>query len=134
MCNGEEKEFKASTLVKKITSGRYRGYKIVPHALPFSALPANTKLELGELYYLMPPLMKKPFSSKDCFKLANQTTRTKQKAKIVLTRQQLELLLRNVEFMSKGIAVRFSGSFREGYGKWQPSLAAIQEGKDLNTL
>lgn len=126
MFNGEEKEFKASTTVKNITSGRYRGLKIVHHALPLSPLPPNAKLEPGELYYLVPPLVK-PKSLKVSSKLANQATCTKKKVKIVLTRQQLDLLLRNAEFKSKGVAVQFSGSFSEPSRKWQPSLATIQE-------
>ncbi|KDP32905.1 hypothetical protein JCGZ_13686 [Jatropha curcas] len=118
--NGEEKEFKASTQVKKIVSGGYRRYKIVHHALPFSPLPSNTKLEAGELYYLVPPFVKP--------KSASQETHRKQKVKIVLTRQQLQFLLRNAkEFKSKGFTVGFSTSFREENRKWQPSLATIQE-------
>ncbi|EEF39486.1 conserved hypothetical protein [Ricinus communis] len=126
--NGEEKEFKAFTKVKKITSGCYNGCKIVHHAFPFSPLPPNTKLEPRELYYLMPPLVKTCSSLQVLLKLANQEIFTKQKVKIVLTRRQLESLLNNAkEFKSAGVSVQCLGSFKDGDQKWQPSLTTIQE-------
>ncbi|CAL1352080.1 unnamed protein product [Linum trigynum] len=53
------------------------------------------------------------------------------KVKIVLTRQQLELLLKNAkELRNKGITIRVSRSHKEcNSRKWQPSLAAIPEVK-----
>ncbi|CAI0374322.1 unnamed protein product [Linum tenue] len=53
------------------------------------------------------------------------------KVKIVLTRQQLELLLKNAkELRNKGITIRVSRSRKEcNSRKWQPSLAAIPEVK-----
>lgn len=41
--NGELEEFKASTLMEKITSGPY--YNLVHHAQPFPPFPPNPKLE-----------------------------------------------------------------------------------------
>ncbi|CAI0460548.1 unnamed protein product [Linum tenue] len=53
------------------------------------------------------------------------------KVKIVLTRQQLELLLKNAkELKNKGIRIRVSQSHKEcNSRKWQPSLATIPEVK-----
>lgn len=125
--NGGEKEFKSSTRVKKITSGRYGGYMLVHSALPYVPLPPDTRLEPGEVYYLMPSLGQ-PCRLEVSSKLAGQETCASRKVKIVVTRQQLELLLRNSkQFRSKGIAVRFSESFKEGERKWRPSLVTIPE-------
>uniref|UniRef100_A0A6N2K0V4 Uncharacterized protein n=1 Tax=Salix viminalis TaxID=40686 RepID=A0A6N2K0V4_SALVM len=83
--NGGEKEFKSSTPVKKITSGRFGGYILVNRALPYAPLRADTVVEPGEVYHLMPPL-DQPCRQEAC---------AGRKVKIVVTRQQLELLLRN---------------------------------------
>ncbi|KAL9361166.1 hypothetical protein Peur_043951 [Populus x canadensis] len=125
--NGGEKEFKSSTRVQKITSGRYGGYMLVHSALPYVPLPPDTRLEPGEVYHLMPSLGQ-PCRLEVSSKLAGQETCASRKVKIVVTRQQLELLLRNSkQFRSKGIAVRFSESFKEGERKWRPSLVTIPE-------
>ncbi|KAK2652712.1 hypothetical protein Ddye_012568 [Dipteronia dyeriana] len=52
--DGKEKEFKASTPIKRITSGRYSGYKLVHQSEAQLLLPHDTKLEPGEAYYLVP--------------------------------------------------------------------------------
>lgn len=125
---GEELEFKSSIKVRTIISGSYQGYSLVHKTLPYAALPPNTKLEPGEVYYLMPPLSQSS-SPKVSSKLANEETcGKKKKLKIVLTRQQLELLLRNSsQLKSKGIAIRLSDGLGNGDCKWHPSLAAIPE-------
>ncbi|CAN1753092.1 hypothetical protein LINPERHAP1_LOCUS5015 [Linum perenne] len=53
------------------------------------------------------------------------------KVKIVLTRQQLDFILKNAkELRSKGIVVRVSQSCKNSNSrKWQPSLATIPEVK-----
>ncbi|KAJ0080783.1 hypothetical protein Patl1_09662 [Pistacia atlantica] len=101
--NGAEKEFKASTPIKRIISGRYQGYKLVQHTKPFSPLPQDSKLEPGGIYYLVPDVPK-----------------------------QLEFLLRNAKkFQSGKLAVRFSESFEQDYWKWYPSLPPIEEVPDF---
>ncbi|CAK7323310.1 unnamed protein product [Dovyalis caffra] len=125
--NGGEKEFKASTRIRKITSGRYCGHMLVHSALPYAPLPPETRLEPGEVYYLVPPL-DQPCRLEVSSKLAGQETCTGRKVKIVVTRQQLELLLRSSkQLKSKGITVRISESFKEGDRKWQPTLVTIPE-------
>ncbi|KAF9679416.1 hypothetical protein SADUNF_Sadunf06G0012900 [Salix dunnii] len=125
--NGGEKEFRSSTPVKKITSGRYGGYILVKRELPYASLPPDTVLEPGEVYYLMPPL-DQPYRLEVSSKLTGQETCAGRKVKIVVTRQQLELLLRNSKQLKlRGIAVQFSESFKEGKRKWQPSLVTIPE-------
>ncbi|KAJ6380642.1 hypothetical protein OIU77_029524 [Salix suchowensis] len=125
--NGGEKEFKSSTPVKKITSGRYGGYILVNRALPYAPLPPDTVLEPGEVYHLMPPL-DQPCRLEVSSKLTGQEACAGRKVKIVVTRQQLELLLRNSKQLKlRGIAVQFSESFKEGKRKWRPSLVTIPE-------
>ncbi|KAF5728836.1 hypothetical protein HS088_TW21G00990 [Tripterygium wilfordii] len=116
--NGEEKEFEASTPVKKVTSDPYHGYKL---AKPYTPLLPTAKLKPGQvvppqLVHLCRPLVSS--------KLANK----RQCVKIVLTMQQLELLLRNAkELKGKRVYLQFAGSSREGNQKWKPSLAFITE-------
>ncbi|KAK3218793.1 hypothetical protein Dsin_012763 [Dipteronia sinensis] len=102
--DGKEKQFKASTAIKRITSGRYSGYRLVHQSQPQLLLPPDTKLEPGEAYYLVsdPSVFRKTSGQESC---------KTQRVKIVISRQQLELLLRNSE------------SFR----RWEPSLASIPE-------
>ncbi|WCJ28182.1 hypothetical protein M5689_009889 [Euphorbia peplus] len=117
--NGKVKQFKPSTPVKNIISGRYRGCSVGHHSSPFSPLPLDTELKAGEIYHLMPPHC----SLKKCSpELLNQ----KQKIKIVVTIDQLEKLLgsNGIEVKSGGVTLEFSESFRR---KWLPSLSSIQE-------
>lgn len=65
--NGGEKEFNASTPVEKITSGPYNGFELVHHAQPYSPLPPNTRLEPGEVYYLV-PLLTQPNITHGCLR------------------------------------------------------------------
>lgn len=52
--------------------------------------------------------------------------------KIVITRQQLELLLTSAnKFQSGKVSVRFSENLMKQYGKWHPSLASIPEVPNL---
>ncbi|KAH7572668.1 hypothetical protein ACOSP7_015885 [Xanthoceras sorbifolium] len=115
--DGREKQFKASTPIKRITSGRYSGYKLVHQSQPYMPLPLDTKLEPGEAYYLVP----NPSVS---LKKAGQESCKRQRVKIVITRQQLELLLRNA---NKFQSARFSECFKDDFRKWEPSLASIPE-------
>ncbi|KAB5519048.1 hypothetical protein DKX38_023367 [Salix brachista] len=123
--NGGEGQFQAPTEVKKITSGHYRVYMLVHSALSYAPLPPNTRLEPGEVHYLMPP-HDQPFTLEVPLKLTRQGTCARRKMKIAVTRQQLGLLLRNSkQFKLKGIAAGFSESFKVGDRKWQPSLVTI---------
>lgn len=125
--NGGVEEFKASASVEKITSGPYIGFKLVPRAQSYSSLPPNSKLEPS---HLVPCLTQptKPFVSP---KRANKESFKRQKVKIVMTRDQLELLLRRAKKLQppRYIAVRMSKSFGfvQASPKWQPSLAIIPE-------
>jgi hypothetical protein len=128
--NGGEKEFIASTLVEKITCGPYNGFKLVHHAQPYSPLAPNTRLEPGEVYYLV-PLQPQPHHLSVTSRTANHDTGKRWKVKIVVTKEQLELLLRSTKkFQSSVIAGQILGSSQvdvEGCQKWQPSLATIPE-------
>ena len=126
--NGGDKEFNASTPVEKITSGPYNGFELVHHAQPYSPLPPNTRLEPGEVYYLV-PLLTQPNCPWMSLKTANHKTGKRRTIKIVVTKEQFQLLLRSTEkFLSEEISVRSLGGFRvEGCQKWQPSLATIPE-------
>ncbi|KAF5742845.1 hypothetical protein HS088_TW09G00906 [Tripterygium wilfordii] len=124
--NGGEKEFKASTPLKKITSGAYHGYKLVRHSQSYAPLLPTAKLEPGQVYHLvpMPLVLVHPSRLLLSSKLANK----RQFVKIILTRQQLELLLRNaMDLKGKRVSLGFAGSSREGNQKWKPSLAPITE-------
>ncbi|KAJ0017372.1 hypothetical protein Pint_09454 [Pistacia integerrima] len=130
--NGAEKEFKASTPIKRIISGRYQGYKLVQHTKPFSPLPQDSKLEPGGIYYLVPDVPKVPCKPLISIEKAKQEIRKTGKLKIVITKQQLEFLLRNAKkFQSGKLAVRFSESFEQDYRKWYPSLPPIEEVPDF---
>ncbi|KAF9664375.1 hypothetical protein SADUNF_Sadunf16G0012100 [Salix dunnii] len=126
--NGGERQFQASTQVKKFKSGHYRFYMLVHSALSYAPLPPNTSwLEPGEVYYLVPP-HDQPFTLEVPLKLTTQGTCAGRKMKIVVTRQQLGLLLNNSkQFKLKGIAAGSSESFMVGDRKWQPSLVTVLE-------
>ncbi|KAK7859964.1 hypothetical protein CFP56_000435 [Quercus suber] len=89
--NGGEKEFNASTPVEKITSGPYNGFKLVHHAQPYSPLPPNTRLEPGEVYYLV-PLLTQPNFPWMSSKTANHKTGKRRTIKIVVTKEQFQFL------------------------------------------
>lgn len=121
---GGEEEFKASTQVKEITSGVYHGYNLVHHAQPFLPLPPKAKLEPGEVYYLLPDMMKL------CRRLkmdGNDNCRSGS-MKIVVTKQQLEFLLKSrKKFQPKVVRYVRKRRRKDRAGKWQPSLATIPE-------
>ena len=123
--DGGEKEFEALTKVEKVISGPYNGYKLVHHAQPYLPIPPDTELKSGEVYYLVPHLgclYSPPFSRK----MVDDDSCKGRKVKIVVNKEQLELLLRSVESQSLKVAIQsFLGS--EGCQKWQPSLATIPE-------
>lgn len=118
--DGKEEQFKASTPIKRITSGRYSGYKLVHHAKPHFPLPHDTKLVPGEAYYLVPDpsVHGKVLAQESC---------KRQKVKIVITRQQLELLLRHAHKLQSAKASPFSNRCKGYFQKWGPSLASIPE-------
>ncbi|KAB1221694.1 hypothetical protein CJ030_MR2G006274 [Morella rubra] len=127
--NEGEKEFSARTPVEKITCGPYSGFKLVHHSQPDSPLLPDARLQPGELYYLV-PLQAQPHHPPIPSRTANQETGKQKKVKIVVTKGQLELLLRSTDkFKSKDIAIHCLGSFQVGEGrrKWRPSLTMIPE-------
>lgn len=101
------------------------GYKLVHQAKPHLPLHPDTKLVPEEAYYLVPdPLVYR--------KIAGQESCKRQSVKIMITRQQLELLLRNAnKFQSAKVSTRFSKSFKDDFQKWGPSLASIPEVDDF---
>lgn len=131
--NGGEKQFIASTPVEKITCGPYNGFKLVHHAQPYSPLAPNTRLEPGEVYYLVPlQPQPQPHHPPVTSRTDNHDTGKGRKVKIVVTKEQLELLLRSTRtFQSGDIAGKILGSSGvgdiEGCWKWQPSLTTIPE-------
>ncbi|XP_059636732.1 uncharacterized protein LOC132278846 [Cornus florida] len=123
---GGEAVFKASTTVKKITSGLYHGYKLVHHAQPYLPLPPDAKLEVGEVYYLVPEL-RQHFSPPLYQKVVDESSRRRWKVKIVLTRQQLELMLRSGKKFQFKQKIAQSSWLKEECEKWRPLLATIPE-------
>lgn len=115
--NGGEEKFKASKKVRKITSGTYKRNDLVhfdwPNNIPG---PPNTKLLPAEVYLLISP--------KD--QLSSQV-REPQKVKIMVTRKQLEFLVRNAKDCHISKINPKSSWKRDGYQKWQPSLDTILE-------
>ncbi|CAK9156812.1 unnamed protein product [Ilex paraguariensis] len=123
--DGEE-EFIASTNVQKIAAGPYQGYSMVHHAQPYLPLPPKTKLKSEEVYYLI-PCSRQHCSPPASDKMVKDSSFNGRKVRIVVTRKQLELLVRS----AKGFHPRHfefqSFRARERHQKWQPSLATIQE-------
>lgn len=128
--NGGVAEFKASTSVKKITSGPYIGFSLVHYTQPHAPLPPNSKLEPGEVYHLVPHLTQpsKPLVSA---KRVKHESCKRQRVKIVVTREQLELLLLRSakKFQSRDIVLGFPENFgfEERPPKWRLPLATIPE-------
>lgn len=129
--NGGEQEYSASTPVRKITVGPYEGCNLVHQSKPYLPLPPDSMLKSGEVYYLMGPEPKpqrhpihQRMDGSECYFRG-------QSVKIVLTKQQLELLLRNgaKQCQSNGIVLRFMEDLweREGCSRWRPSLHTIPE-------
>ncbi|KAI3818906.1 hypothetical protein L1987_12727 [Smallanthus sonchifolius] len=116
--NGRVENFKVSTKVRKITSGKYQGYDLVHFDQPNIPLRPNTKLLPAEVYVLIP--------REDQLSSEVVGCRQPQKVKIMVTRKQLEVLVRNEDFQISKIYPR-SYWRRDGYRKWYPSLGGIQE-------
>ncbi|XWS19282.1 hypothetical protein CRYUN_Cryun31cG0002400 [Craigia yunnanensis] len=129
--NEGEKEFRASTIVKDVSSGPYHGYELVHYSPPHSLLPPSTDPGPGEADCLLPHLMQ-PHQHSISLKIIKKESRQGRNIKILVTGQQLEFLLRDAKmFQSMKIAIRSSGTFKRGNLKWQPSLSAIPEVPDL---
>ncbi|GMN36628.1 hypothetical protein TIFTF001_006171 [Ficus carica] len=139
--NGRVLEFEGLTPVKKITtSGAYKGYNLVHHSQPFSPLSPKYKLEPGEVYYLVPRGLISPKVVLDHDHHDDHDDQTKrQKIKIVVTREQLELLLlrscsKQLQFKDVCVGVLSESFFgfneEEGSSKWRPSLASIEEAQE----
>ncbi|KAG6695583.1 hypothetical protein I3842_09G105200 [Carya illinoinensis] len=86
MSDGGE-EFNAWAAAEKITRGPYNGLKLVDHGEPHSSLPPNTRLEPGEVYYLL-PLQAQPPCPPIPSRTANPKTGKRRKVKIVVTKEQ----------------------------------------------
>ena len=127
--NGEVLAFKWSTPVNKIITSA--GYNLVHHSQPFSPLTPKTKLEAGEVYYLVPELVLKVFTSPKVADHDDQICNKRQKIKIVVTRGQLEFLLKNQskDFTTVGLSESFG--LEERSPKWRPSLTSIPEMNDF---
>lgn len=128
--NGGVEKFKASTPVKKITTGPYIGFKLVHHSQPYAPLLPNSKIVPGEVYHLVPRLAQPSKPLVRAKRIEHESCK-RQKVKIVVTREQLEhLLLRSAnKLQSRDIIARLQGSFgfEEGSLRWRPSLATIPE-------
>ncbi|CAL5344348.1 unnamed protein product [Camellia sinensis] len=96
--DGVEEEFKALTLVEKAPLAPYKGHNLVHRAQSDSPLPPKAKLKSGGGW----------------------------KVKIVVTKEQLELMMSSVECQSRNVAIQ-SLLGRKECQKWRPSLATIPE-------
>lgn len=120
--NGVVENFKVSTKVRKIISGTYRGYDLVHFDQPNIPLSPNTKLLPAEVYILIP--LEDQLSSEV---VEHDDSREPQKVKIVVTRKQLEFLVRNAKDFQISKINPKSSWHGDGCRKWQPSLGTIQE-------
>ncbi|OMO64682.1 hypothetical protein COLO4_31926 [Corchorus olitorius] len=103
----EEEEFRATNLVKEVKC---------------QSLPRSTKPPPGEVGCGL------PHDHSISLKIMKEESCQGRCIKIVVTRQQLEFLLRDAKkFQSMKRAVRSSGVLRRGNCKWKPSLSAIPE-------
>lgn len=126
---GGEHKFKASTPVQSITSGPYTGYKLVHNARLYTPWAPDTKLELGEVYHLVPDLASLLGNPLVPSRIVCQEGCKRKKNKVVVTREQLEELLKSAnKLWSKENGVGLSGRFRLDPPKWQPSSAIVFEG------
>lgn len=128
--NGGE-EFMAPTTVEQITSGPYRGYRLVHPANPYSPLPPpNGKLVPGEVYYLMPDLGRS-YSPPVSPRMAGKDGSCGRIKVMVSKRQFEELMMKSgstKEVPSEEFAIRVMEVEEECRSwKWQPSLATIPE-------
>lgn len=127
--NGGE-EFMAPTTVEQITSGPYRGYRLVHPANPYSPLPPNGKLVPGEVYYLMPDLGRS-YSPPVSPRMAGKDGSCGRIKVMVSKRQFEELMMKSgstKEVPSEEFAIRVMEVGEECRSwKWQPSLATIPE-------
>lgn len=104
---------------EKIAYGAYKGLKLTSQA--FTTSSAVLEVEHGP-----PPL---PLRIDDSIIKPADLCKLP-KATIVVSKQQLELILRNSKsFGSKGIAVQFSDSFEvdDRCPRWRPALPTIPE-------
>ncbi|KAI3718597.1 hypothetical protein L6452_19475 [Arctium lappa] len=122
VCNGGEEKFKASTKVRKIVCGPYKGYDLVHFAQPNLPLPPNAKLLPAEVYVLIP---RKDHLSLEV--VGHVGRREPLKVKIVVTRKQLEFLVRNAKDFQIGKINPKSSWHIHSSQQWRPSLATIQE-------
>lgn len=112
----EGEDFNLGLPIEKIANGAYKGQAFTT---------SNGVLEVGHGAPALPPL---PVGIHDA---AAAAAGFKHKATIVVSKQQLELLLRNSKkFGSKGIVVQFSDSFEFDERcppRWRPTLPTIPE-------
>ena len=94
--NEGEKEFRASKLVKDVSSGSYHGYELVHYSLPHSPLPPSTDPGPGEAGCLLPHLLQ-PHHHSISLKIIKKESCQRRSIKILVTRQQLEFLLRDAK-------------------------------------
>lgn len=116
-CEGED--FNLALPIEKIACGAYEGLKLTSQAFTTS----SAVLEVGRG---APPL---PVRVDDAILKPADLCKLR-KATIVVSKEQLELLLRNSKkFGSKGIAVQFSDTFQfdEPCPRWRPALPTIPE-------
>ncbi|THG13766.1 hypothetical protein TEA_022812 [Camellia sinensis var. sinensis] len=123
--DGVEEEFKALTLVEKAPLAPYKGHKLVHRAQSDSPLPPKAKLKSGEVNYLVPHLGR-PCNPPFLRKVVVGNSCRGWKVKIVVTKEQLELMMSSVECQSRNVAIQ-SLLGRKECQKWRPSLATIPE-------
>ncbi|CAN6552600.1 hypothetical protein C1H46_011897 [Malus baccata] len=122
---GGQHKFKSSTPVQAIASSPHTGYKL---AQPHMPLAPDTKLDPVEVYHLVPDLAILLGKALVPSKLVRQEGCKGKKIKIVVTREELKLLLKSAnKLRSKENGVRLSGRFGLEPPKWQPCLAIIPE-------
>ncbi|KAM1460215.1 hypothetical protein ACFX2I_037063 [Malus domestica] len=95
------------------------------NARPYMPLAPDTTLEPGEVYNLVPDLAGLLGNPLVPSKIVRQEGCKRKKIKIVVTREQLELLKSATKLRSREDGVRLSGRFRLEPPKWQPSLAIV---------
>ncbi|KAJ7946434.1 hypothetical protein O6P43_031369 [Quillaja saponaria] len=119
-------ELVASRPIRKNISAPYNRNQLDNHRTkPHSQVPPNYKLQSRKVHYVVPRVTQPAITL-----VHNNKNLNTRKVKVVITKEQLELLLHNAKnFQAKDSAVQFSGRFRliEGCQKWKPTLATIPE-------
>ncbi|KAK1366395.1 Glutaminase-asparaginase [Heracleum sosnowskyi] len=130
--DGKIMEFSASILVKDVLQ-TFSGYNVALSRDALQHLPLNSRLKLGDMYYLIPSVENYE-TAEGSPKVEKEEGGSVKRIKVVITRQQLQDLLSKqvlaVDFLS-GLKCTDDEKCRT---IWKPELESIPEEHEIRSI